>query len=190
MNQNKYISLKELSERLNMDRSHARRYLKRLGVKTQKRRTPDSGNQLCLTVTEKQAAEIIEARQNEGFLNSDKSVITESGFFYVIQLVPELDPNRLKLGFAININERLSQHRTAAPTSVVVKSWPCKRSWETTVMDCLASVGCRLILNEVFECDDIEKLLKKGDELFSILPNPGEKPGISEKSPLNGSLAG
>jgi len=143
-----------------------------------------------LTVTEKQAAEIIEARQDEGFLHSDKSVITESGFFYVIQLVPELDLNRLKLGFAININERLSQHRTAAPTSVVVKSWPCKRSWETTVMDCLASVGCRLILNEVFECDDIEKLLKKGAELFSILPNPGEKPGISEKSPLNGSLAG
>ena len=111
MSQNKYISLKELADRLNMDRSHARRYLKRLGVKTQKRRTPHSGNQLCLTVTERQAEQIIEARKNEGFLNSNKSVVTEAGFFYVIQLVPELDPHRIKLGFAIDINERLSQHR-------------------------------------------------------------------------------
>jgi len=186
MEQDKYISLKELSKRLNIDRSHAGKYLKKLGVKTQRRRTPDSRNQLCLTVTEKQADKIIEARRNEGFLNSNKSVNTESGFFYVIQLVPELDPNRLKLGFAIDIHERLSQHRTAAPTSIIVKSWPCKRSGETTVMDCLVSVRCRLIMNEVFECDDVDALLKKGDKLFSILPNPDEKLDISEKSPLNG----
>ena len=53
-------------------------------------------------------------------------------------------------------------------------------------MDCLASESCRLILNEVFECDDIDRLIQKGNELFSILPNPDVRLNISEKSPLNG----
>jgi hypothetical protein len=33
-----------------------------------------------------------------------------------IMLVPELDPRRIKLGYADELSYRLSQHRTAAPT--------------------------------------------------------------------------
>jgi len=179
-----YISVKELAERLGMDRSHARRYLKKMGVKTQKRRTSDSGNQLCLTVTEEQAEMIVARRRNEGFLGSGKVVASESGVFYVVQLVPDLDPSRIKLGFASDIRERLSQHRTAAPTASVLKTWPSKRSWEQTVIDALVAQGCRLILNEVYECDDLDSLLRRGEELFQILPDPNKKIDLSEKSPL------
>ena len=179
-----YISLKQLSERLGMDRSHARRYLKRLGIKTQKRRTADSGSQLCLTVTEEQAENILAQRRNEGFLGSGKAVAAEAGVFYVIQLVPELDPSRVKLGFAIDMNDRLAQHRTAAPTASIMKTWPCKRSWEQTVMDALVADGCRHMLNEVYECDDLDGLIAKGDALFKLFPDPTRQIELSEKSPL------
>lgn len=178
-----YISIKHLAEKLGMDRSHARRYVLKLGFKPQKRRTVDSGNQLTLTVTEQEAESILKRRQEQGFTAEGKPVESESGVFYVIQLVPELDPRRIKLGFAVDLNDRLVQHRTAAPTARVAKSWPCRRSWETTVMDCLSSVACRHILSEVFECTAIDDLIARGNELFTILPDPRERPELSEHSP-------
>ncbi len=178
-----YISIKHLAEKLGMDRSHARRYILKLGFKPEKRRTADSGSQLTLTVTTDEAESILKHRQSQGFTTDSKPVSTEYGVFYVIQLVPELDSKRIKLGFTIDLNDRLVQHRTAAPTARVVKSWPCRRIWETAVMDCLSSVACRHILNEVFECNALNDLIARGDELFKILPEPKGRPELSEHSP-------
>jgi len=183
MEQESYISVKHLSEQLGMDRSHARRYVLKLGFKPQKRRTADSGSQLTLTVTTQEAEAILKHRRDRGFAEKGKAVESEAGVFYLIQLVPELDAKRIKLGFAIDLNDRLSQHRTAAPTAKVLKSWPCKRSWEATVMDCLSSVACRHILNEVFECDNLDDLIEKGDDLFRILPDPKKRAELAEHSP-------
>lgn len=170
-----------------MDRSHARRYVLRQGIQPHKRRTPDSQNQLTLAVTPEEADRIRNKRREEGFLDSQKPIASEVGVFYVIQLVPELDPHRIKLGFADDLRSRLDQHHTAAPTAQVVKSWPCRRSWERTVMDCLA-LGCRLILNEVFNCDDIDALVRRGDELFRVLPPPTSKPSLADEAPHNTCL--
>jgi len=178
-----FVSVKEIAEKLGMDRSAARKYILKLGIKPQKRRTADSGNQLSLTVTDEQARMILKLREDQGFTASGKPVESENGCFYVIQLVPELDPRRIKLGFAIDLPDRLAQHKTAAPTAKVAKSWPCKRSWELTAMDCLSGVHCRHILNEVFECDNLDVLLKRGDEFFALLPDPGMKKELSEHSP-------
>jgi len=178
-----FVSLKALAAELGMDRSHARRYVLRLGVTPQKRRTPQSGGQLTLTVSADEA-EFIKSRRNEqGFLDSMKPVQIEAGYFYIIQLVPELDPKRIKLGFAEDINARLLQHRTSAPTAIVLKSWPCKRSWEGTVIDALASVGGKLILNEVYEFGEIESLLNHAELLFALLPDPGKKVPLADASP-------
>ncbi len=178
-----FVSLKTLSAELGMDRSHARRYVLTLGIKPQKRRTPESGGQLTLTVSVSEA-EFIKSRRNEqGFLDSTKPVQNEAGFFYIIQLIPELRPKRIKLGFADDVNVRLSQHRTSAPTAVVLKSWPCKRSWEGTVIDALASVGGKLILNEVYEFEDVQALLKYAAQLFVLLPDPGKKVLLADASP-------
>lgn len=180
-----FVSLKQLAGELGMDRSHARRYVLRLGVTPHKRRTPDSQNQLTLAVSTPEAELIRAKRQEAGFLESTKPVFTEVGMFYVIRLVPELDQRRLKLGFADDLPSRLGQHRTAAPTAAVVKSWPCKRAWEGTVMDCLTAVNCRLILNEVFECDDVDALIARGDKLFDLLPDPAAKAPLADASPYN-----
>lgn len=103
----------------------------------------------------------------------------------MIRLVPELDARRLKLGFADDLPSRLVQHRTAAPTAAVIKSWPCKRAWERTVMDCLTLVNCRLILNEVFECDDVDALIARAEKLFELLPEPAAQAPLAEVSPRN-----
>jgi hypothetical protein len=183
-----YVSLKQLSEEIGMDRSHARRYVLRFGIQPHKRRTPDSQNQLTLAVTVEEAEAIRAKRREDGFLGESKRLTKDVGEFYVIRLVPELDSRRVKLGYADDLASRLAQHRTAAPTAVVIKSWPCKRAWEITVMDCLTASGCRLILSEVFECDDFEGLLKRGNALFGLLGDPAIRTPLSEVSPHNGSM--
>ena len=149
MQDDAYLSLKELARLLGMDRSHARRYVLKLGVTFHRRRTADSANQLTLAVTRDEAEGILAQRRDQGFLGSGPVLLADVGVFYVIQVVPELDPRRVKLGFAGDLADRLIQHRTAAPTASVLKAWPCRRSWETTAMDALTASGCRFILNEV-----------------------------------------
>lgn len=178
-----FISVKELAVKIGMDRSHARRYVRRLGIEPTKRRDPGSGNQPTLTVSRSEADFIMQRRAEQGFGASSKEVQNDNGFFYIIQLVPELDARRVKLGFADDVNVRLLQHRTAAPTAVLVKAWPCKRSWESTVIDALAFAGGRLILNEVYEFEDFALLVTRADQIFSILPGPGYKAPLSEASP-------
>jgi len=180
-----YVSIRDLAKRLGMDRSHARRYVLKLGYSFHKRRTPDSGSQLTLCVTSAEADEIASQRADKGFAASTVVAISDVGVFYVIQLVPDLDPKRLKLGFAESLEQRLSQHRTAAPTARVLRAWPCKRTWEMTAIDALTREGCRLILNEVFECDEPDTLAKRGDAFFSLLPAPDVRAPLASASPLN-----
>jgi len=179
-----YVSLKQLAAEVGMDRSHARRYVLALGLTPTKRRTSDSGNQLTLTVTASEAEYVRNERREQGFLGSGKPVEKELGSFYVIQLVPELDPRRIKLGFADDVNQRLAQHRTSAPTASVLRSWPCKRSWEKTVIDALACSGGKLILNEVFEFEDVDKMIGRANELFSLLGDPASTIELASASPL------
>lgn len=165
-----YVSLKSLSKELGMDRSHARRYVLGLGINPIKKRMSDSANQLSLAVTEEEAQKIRDHRKAKGYDGSVPTIETENGFFYVIALVPDLDHRRIKLGFANNVVDRLFQHRTAAPTAHIITHWPCKRSWEKVVIECLTAKSCKHILNEVFECSDIDSLAATGDRLFKILP--------------------
>jgi hypothetical protein len=123
---NEFVSIKDLATRLGMDRSHARRYVLRLGYSFHKRRTADSGGQLTLCVTSAEASHIVSQRADMGFLAPTVVAVSDVGVFYVIQLVPDLDPKRLKLGFAESLEQRHSQHRTAAPTARVLRAWPCR----------------------------------------------------------------
>jgi hypothetical protein len=181
------VPLRILARELRVDRSHFRRYVMRLGIIPQKRRTLDSGNKLVVTVTAEEADRIRAARREQGYDSSGGGVDEAVGVFYVVQLVPELAPNRVKLGFTDAIASRLAQHRTAAPTATLLKAWPCKRSWEWTAIDALSTAGCKLILNEVYECCDVARLLAHGDQLFALLPDPRKPVELSDVSPnVNG----
>ena len=189
MHDDTYLSLKELARLLGMDRSHARRYVLKLGVTFHRRRTADSANQLTLAVNKEEADGILAQRREQGFLGAGPVLLADVGVFYVIQVVPELAPLRVKLGFAGDLSDRLAQHRTAAPTAAVLKFWPCRRSWETTAMDALTASGCRFILNEVFECESLDDLSRRGDAFFSLLPEPMAKLPVAEASPYHAAPA-
>ena len=92
------------------------------------------------------------------------------GVFYLIQLEPDHDPGRIKLGFATSIEERLRKHKTAAPYSKVVKTWPCKLGWEKTAIECAAQ-GCERLYTEVFRTDSIEDVERRCNDFFALMPS-------------------
>jgi len=179
------VWLKDLAIDLGMDRSRCRRYVLSLGIEPHKRRDSAAGNVLALSLTKDEAEHVRNARKSQGYGDEQRQVSAGAGSVYIIRLVPELDPRRIKIGFADDLKARLLQHRTAAPTAVVVKSWPAKRTWEGPAMDCLTATGCRLILNEVFECDDVDALLIRGDAWFALMPDPEARLPLAETSPQN-----
>lgn len=182
-----FVSLKQLAEMLGMDRSYARKWLLSKDFKPVKRRTSDSGGQLTLSFTAEETERIIILRQRLGFSLDGQTaspVNEDYGVFYIIQLIPEFDANRVKLGFASDVEQRLAEHRTASSTAEVAKTWPCKRAWEKTVIDTLTGRHCRLILNEVYACDDIGELVELGNKLFALFPDPKHVVPLSDHSPL------
>ena len=185
MGKNDFVSIKDLARQLGMDRSHARRYVLKLGYPFQKRRTIDSGGQLTLCVALADAKQIATQRAGQGFTAPTIVAVSNIGHFYVVQLIPELDAKRLKLGFAESLQQRLAEHRTAAPTAKLLCSWPCKRSWERAVIDALTGANCRLISNEVFECDDPQKLIQRGNKIFELLPDPKLRLPVAKHFVLN-----
>ena len=166
-----FVLVKDLAEILDLDRSSARKYVLRLGIKPHRRRTPSTQHQSALAVTKEEAKKIINVREAQGSIKVSADIIDpEIGLFYIVQLVPELNKKRIKLGFTDDLKRRLAQHRIVAPTAIILKSWPCKRVWKLPVIDSIVSVKCKDLSNEVFECDSIKALLRRGDKFFALLP--------------------
>jgi len=165
-----YVSLKELAQELDLDRSNLRKYALKKGFDLIRVRTPDSRGQPTLALSAADAESLREARESDGY-NHQFPIENGNGFFYVIRLVPEFAPNRMKLGFASNVNARLQAHRTAAPTAQLVKAWPCQKSWEVAAIASLTRQDCQLVANEVFDCNDVNELVTRGDGFFAIMPS-------------------
>ncbi len=62
----KWVAVKDLSARMQMERSACLKLLRRRGVKTEKRRVPGSNHQLAVVVAEDQARELVKERAAEG----------------------------------------------------------------------------------------------------------------------------
>ncbi len=181
------IGLAEIAKRLNLEVTAIRRLIARegdaLGIKTHR------GKGVKLFLSREDAERLIasyEARRGpvQG-TTEETSTFDRYGFFYIMQLVPEALPNRVKIGFADSVERRLAEHHTAAPTARVLKAWPCKRSWDYAAMDSITRDGCKLVLNEVFE-GDIKGFIERGDSFFAVMPNPDSEKELSEHSPLFG----
>lgn len=166
-----YIILNDLADELGLDRSNLRKYLAQKNITPLKVRDPQRNNQAVSALTLEDAEFVRQERKRQGFGQKEvTSIENGDGYFYIIQLIPELAPNRVKLGFATDVTTRLQSHRTAAPTAQVIKAWHCKRSWEIAVMASLTRIESALIANEVYECTDLPSLISRGDAFFSLMP--------------------
>ncbi len=175
MSQNNLVLLSDLANELSLDRSNLRRYVIKNSFKPLKVRTSTTRGQLALAFTQEDAEAIRKLRQSQGYVTKHRAIgepiiDNGNGWFYIIQLVPKLDKGRVKLGFANNVAARLSAHRTAAPTAQILKTWSCNRNWERAVIASITRKDCKPLSNEVFVTNDLNALVKRGEEFFSIMP--------------------
>ena len=169
MEKQEYVSVKQLAQELGLDSSNTRKYVLSQGYSFLKQRTPDSRGQLANVLTKEDAEAIKALREEQGFTGNAVANSAE-GWFYIVLIVPELDPLRVKLGFASDARNRLQAHRTVAPTATLVKAWPCKRAWEQAAMDSVTRLGCQLIASEVFQCDNLDALIERCESFFELMP--------------------
>ncbi len=125
------ISVIEVAKNLRRNKAHIFKIIKRLDIYTTKEKSSDARGQRVAYINADDYERIREYSEAVASDSQDPQVQPDSsGVFYVIQLEPDLDPGRIKLGFATNVRERLRKHRTSAPFAVIVRTWPCKLLWE------------------------------------------------------------
>jgi len=147
--------------------------IKRLGISTVKQRNSSSRNQLISYITQddleliRQLLSEATPRDNAGRASLDTQI--DQGVFYLIQLEPEHDTGRFKVGFASNLSERLRTHRCSAPLAIVLATWLCRTLWEKTAIDCVTQ-SCEQIHTEVFRTDDIAEVQNRCEQFFALMP--------------------
>lgn len=169
-----YRTIAQLATELGMDRSGLRKYAISNGFEFVRVRTLETRGQPTLALSVEQAERLSALRAVQGYSGSPSARIApvvNAGFFYVISLIPEFDPRRVKLGFAQDVQGRLGAHRTAAPTAQLVKSWPCRRSWESVAIESITRTECTQIGQEVFDCVDLDRLVMRAEAFFVVMPS-------------------
>ena len=162
-----YVLLSDLADECGTDRSNMRKYVLKHGFLPVQVRTAKSRGQLQLALTDTDAEAVRELRQRQGF-GLNQPTENGHGVFYVVQVIPDLDPLRVKLGFATDALRRLDSYRTLSPTVQLVKTWPCRSSWERAAIDSLSRI-CTPLSGEVFTCDDLLALVARGDAFFALM---------------------
>ena len=189
-----YLTLDQVAEMVGVEVTAVRRALKAIQFSAEieilKGKVPGRSRR-ALCVSDNHARLIVEhfgSRQSQTALTSSAELpinLTAGGygFFYLIQLVPELAPNRVKIGYTDNLDTRLKEHQTSAPTAKLIKSWRCKRAWDQAAMGSITRSGCHHVLNEVYE-GDIDAFVSRANAFFDVMPVKDSKVPLSPHSPL------
>lgn len=188
-----YLTLDQVAERIGVEVTTVRRAVRRIQSESDleilKGMVPGRARS-ALCVSDAHAnliAAYFEKKQGQTALQNGSPDLFASGdygFFYLIQLVPEALPTRVKIGYTDALEIRLKEHQTSAPTARLVKSWRCKRAWDRAAMDSITKSDCALVLNEVYE-GEVEKFVQRGDDFFSRMPSENQTIPLSPNSPLS-----
>ena len=171
------VTIADVADELQAHRPTIFKIVRRLGIVTQKRRDEERGNQQVDTI----ASSDID-RVREALLSGRRAAATdpgaligdgEIGYFYLVQLEPEHDCGRFKVGFTTDIEGRLTKHRCSAPFAVCTRSWPCRRTWERAVIDCVTT-DCERLHTEVFRASDLSGIVSRCEAFFSLMPKLSE----------------
>lgn len=131
VNEAERIAIVDLADDLQVRRQRIFKILPRLGIRPTQRRDASRGNQNVATVSQTEAAairsEIERSWESPGGNTARPGSLggfatDDVGFFYLIQLEPEHDSARFKLGFTMDLDGRLQKHRCSAPFARYVAS--------------------------------------------------------------------
>lgn len=165
-----YIAVSEVASSLKKRKQSIFKIINRLGIEKHFEKSDSANGQKIAFISEDDFELVKEHVQSSSPASATASIDSASGgVFYLIQLEPEYDPSRFKLGFTSDINERLRSHRTAAPYSRVIKTWPCKLLWEKAAIESIAR-GCEQVHTEVFR-GEIEVILDRCKQFFALMPS-------------------
>jgi hypothetical protein len=181
------IAIVDLADDLQVRKQRIFKILPRLGIRPTQRRELSRGNQNVATVSQSEAIAIrAEIEKSAGTPSGNSSgspaafYSDDVGFFYLIQLEPEHDPGRFKLGFTMDLDGRLQKHRCSAPFAQYIGTWPCKRVWERAAIDCVTN-GCEQLHTEVFRATSLEQIAAQAKSFFSMMPNLEEDSGDDQE---------
>ena len=167
------IAIVDLADELQVRKQRIFKLLPRLGIRTVLRRDAERGNQNIATVSSEEALSIrkelaaLTVGPGEG---AATSLFDDAGFFYLIQLEPDHDPGRFKVGFTTDLDGRLQKHRCSAPFARYSKTWPCRRTWERAAIDCATQCSDQLH-TEVFRTGSLDGVAARADSFFSLMPS-------------------
>ncbi len=179
MSEPERVAIVVLADDLQVRKQRIFKILPRLGIRPTQRPELSRGNQNVATVSQSEAIAIRAEIQKSAATPSENSSLSGSpaafysddvGFFYLIQLEPDHDPGRFKLGFTMDLDGRLQKHRCSAPFANYVGTWPCKRVWERAAIDCVTN-GCEQLHTEVFRATSLEQIAAQAKSFFSMMPN-------------------
>ena len=168
------VSIKEVASELGVNKDYALRLAKKRA--TELNLKLHYGKRNALSLSREDADRLINnyrPRVSATAATNDAGRFTGFGYFYIIQLHPEDLPTRLKIGYTDNLDVRQSDHRTNAPTLKLLKSWPCKRTWEEAAKASITRQGCRRFggeRSEVFDCD-IQGFIDRAEAFFALMPH-------------------
>lgn len=182
------LDFRDIAAQCNVSYDTVRRTIRRIGddlsIQVQRKRNKKGTLSNCLSVEDaNKLISYFESRKSAADSKEQESAFQKFGYFYVIQLVPEALPNRVKLGYADDVKQRLREHQTSAPTAQIIGQWRCKRYWEQTAIDSITRENCELVLNEVYEADTAE-LLNRAEEFFTLMPRRSHQHTLSDYSPM------
>jgi hypothetical protein len=188
------IAVAELADELGTYRATIFKIAKRLGIQPVKRRDSERGGQKIALVTPGEATRIREAfttgRRSSDEASADAvAFAADEGWFYLIELEPEHDPGRFKVGFTTDLDGRLRHHRCSAPFAQYKKHWPCRRTWERAAIDCVTA-GLEQLHTEVFRGTSLDEVLARGERFFAVMPGVGAIPEKADEETTTGSAAG
>lgn len=168
------ISVAEAAKVFRRHKNSLFKVIKRLNIKTVGIKSEAARGQTSAHISSEDF-DILKSHINiKGVLSSPVSQETDGstgGYFYIIQLEPEFDPKRLKLGFATSVKERIRKHRTAAPFCTLLRSWPCISRWENAAIDCLTEISEK-ISTEIIRVEDVDQILRTAEAFFEMMPAP------------------
>jgi len=184
------ISVIDAAKQLRKGKQTLFKVIRRLHIKPTKSRSSAHRNQFLAYITQAELRQIMEELRpgvsNGQDNGGDRDFCSaEQGVFYLVQLEPNHDPGRFKVGFAVSMSERLRHLRCSAPYAAVVKTWPCRRGWEKTAIDC-AAANCEQVHTEVFRADSLDTIAAKCEQFFALMPSVDlfdHRPASAESAP-------
>ena len=167
-----WISVIDAAAELGQRKQNVFKILRKLKIESVNERSSDSHGQKIAYISRRDFATLKQFFEDRQPINQNTTDSAPSayGYFYLIQLEPEHDPGRFKVGFAASVEERLRSHKTAAPLCKLISSWQCKLLWEKTAIEAV-TVGCEQIHTEVFRTSDLDAVEERCNDFFALMPS-------------------